>query len=210
MRGCVWLPPTRPNQLTFLQKKVLLAKRSSKPKLPTSKPSARRVSSPPEDKLFGTPGEASRTLKFTSNLLLDEEADFNGLNDASFTMPTPRKAGAPADSGVMNFTTSDPTPVAEETPIAPSPEKEKEETPARSSPPPEPGRRAKRPEPEPDTPQRPPPTELAEPARQTPKAGGVKLGAEVERISSKIASVYGDMLHHAHDGKRPSSTKDIM
>lgn len=204
--------------MTRLQKKALLAKKAHKPKLPTAKQagkSTRRSSSPLENKLWGTPGEASRTLKFTSNLLVDEEADFNGLNDASFTMPTPHKDGTTTDSGALNFTASDPAPHAgSESPAPSSPGNESEEllpAPPASTTPPEPVRKVEELESRSNTPKRAKETEQAEVAHQTPKAGTVKLGAEVERISSKIAGVYGDMLSHAQEsGKRPSSTKDIM
>ncbi|KAF5325704.1 hypothetical protein D9611_000161 [Ephemerocybe angulata] len=189
------------------RKRELLARRAPKPKpAPAKVVKPRRPSSPLENKFLGTPGEASRTLKFSSNLL-DEEVDFNGLNDASFSMPTPQKELLPVASS-LNFSTSNASTGDIAIPSTPSFEEAEEAAPIA---PPEPVQRIRQPSPIPSTPPRTTPAPEEEAGRPTPRSSkdGLRINAEVERITSKIAAVYGELLSH-ESGKKPTTAKETI
>ncbi|KAJ2913243.1 hypothetical protein MD484_g7168, partial [Candolleomyces efflorescens] len=181
------------------RKKELQSQKSRQQKPAAAQAQKHRPPASPEDKFWGTPGDASRTLKFSTNLLVDEEVDFNGLNDASFSMPTPEKGlAAGIATSSLNFAHSDPSPPPPEPVIAPlleepGPTSPEPLLPVSTSPP---------------TPAKQPPSALEESVSQTPKSG-IRVSTEVEKITTKIASVYGDLLALAQ-ARKPTSGKEVI
>jgi hypothetical protein len=161
-----------------LQKKQLQSQKTRQQKPAAAQAQKHLPPASPEDKFWGTPGEASRTLKFSTNLLVDEEVDFNGLNDASFSMPTPEKGlttGIATSS--LNFAHSDPSPPPQEPVIAPPSPEEPEPTPPEPLEPIRPMESIS-----PPTPAKEPPPALEESVSQTPKSG-IRVSTEVEKIT---------------------------
>lgn len=121
-------------------------------------------------------------LKFSSDNLLDESAEFNDLSrEASFNLPTPRKTGP---LGILQtpLRFDDPIVPLDEPPVVSAPEKET----VSSSPTPEPTPESVSTLVAPETPMKESP-QVEEPVMQTPQAGvkegGVRVTAEVERIT---------------------------
>ncbi|KAJ7209532.1 hypothetical protein GGX14DRAFT_451835 [Mycena pura] len=141
------------------------------------------------DETFHTPAAAARTLRFTNNLLMDEEVDLADVSTAS-----PERAGSFA-----NHTGNDRAEEAVE-PLDAPPEQDDEIIVL--------------PEPSVNPSMAPVPACVTE----TPKKGKLRVNSEVERIVAKIWSTAGDIIMPGHPfdasgtgtGNKPPRAKETI
>ncbi|KAH9485301.1 hypothetical protein JR316_0002209 [Psilocybe cubensis] len=154
------------------------------------------VSSPQEEKFWATPGEPSRVLRFSDNLL-DEEVNLGDVSTASFGSPVvgssqlrPTKLFDEIDAAI-NTPVAQPNPFFDEGPTYKAPPSIDSNPPTDLVPTQEP-----LPPPSSDTPHAKSSPTLIANVTETPSVGQkkVKVNIEVERIVSKIWSTVGDII----------------
>ncbi|KAF8210097.1 hypothetical protein K438DRAFT_1665096 [Mycena galopus ATCC 62051] len=182
-----------------------------KPAAVPEPPSTPLQSSSKLDETFHTPAAAARTLRFTDNLLMDEQVD---LADVSITSPVApsRMQDRPSVADELEDESGEETVEQSTTESVDDPPDDDPtivlSKPAEISPPA-------------SIPASPPasaPTSPVRPAAETPKKGKVRVNAEVERIVAKIWSSAGDLIMPGHpfdtsgtgSGSKPPRAKETI
>ncbi|KAF7362004.1 hypothetical protein MVEN_00545600 [Mycena venus] len=151
-------------------------------------PPSTPVQSSKLDETFHTPAAAARTMRFTDNLLMDEQVD---LADVSITSPVaPSRMRERVSLAEQSEDESGGEETVEQS-VAESMDEPPDDDPTivlsktAVSPPPAPSPAS-------------PPTPPVQPATETPKKGKVRVNTEVERIVAKIWSSAGDLIMPGH------------
>ncbi|KAG6908383.1 hypothetical protein DXG01_004812 [Tephrocybe rancida] len=199
-----------------------IRKASTIPRRPLKAEAPPPPSSPQEDNFWNTPATATRTLRFTDNLiepdsLFDEQADLGDISTDSFTSPMPTSRIARLSSLISPNDSLSPDPVrdaneeGEDGYGAEGSEDDKTVV-------------LRKPIPEPQTPQPSPPHTTPEapatPAPDTPglKPTKVRVNNEIERIAARIWTTVGDTIMPGHvfdisqggAGNKPPRAKETI
>ncbi|KAJ7925161.1 hypothetical protein B0H13DRAFT_2183798 [Mycena leptocephala] len=180
-------------------------KRLLRPKPAAPEPPSTPVQSSSKlDETFHTPAAAARTLRFTDNLLMDEQVD---LADVSISTPVAPSRIQERGSIVDNSEDESGEESAEESAAESLDEPPEEDDPTVVLPKPA------------VTPSESPPTSPVQPpAIDTPKKGKLRVNTEVERIVAKIWLSAGDLIMPGHpfdtsgtgSGSKPPRAKETI
>ncbi|KAJ7072472.1 hypothetical protein C8F01DRAFT_247605, partial [Mycena amicta] len=187
------------SRLADLKKRKEQETRSTRAKPAVSRPPATPIKSSSKlDETFHTPAAAARTLRFTDNLLMDEQVDLADVSVSSPIMPMrvhrPSDPPAPAEERIFDLPEEEQE--QEQTAIV-------EEDDTITLPPP---------------PVTPPISPVKPPLSETPKKGKVRVNLEVERVVAKIWTTVGDLIMPGHrydtsgsgTGKKPPHAKETI
>ncbi|KAJ7622831.1 hypothetical protein DFH06DRAFT_1059710 [Mycena polygramma] len=185
-----------------------LHKRGLRPKATASEPPSTPVQSSSKlDETFHTPAAAARTLRFTDNLLMDEQVDLADISISTPVAPSRmQRRVSPADDPDED---SGEEAVGE--PVAEYPDEPADDDATVVLPKPAVALSTSPPPSVPTSPVEPPATD-------TPKKGKVRVNTEVERIVAKIWSSVGDLIMPGHPfnttgsgtGSKPPRAKETI
>ncbi|KAJ6593774.1 hypothetical protein B0H19DRAFT_1091950 [Mycena capillaripes] len=183
-------------------------KRLLRPKPAAPEPPSTPIQSSSKlDETFHTPAAAARTLRFTDNLLMDEQVD---LADISISTPVAPSRMQQRGSVVDDPEEEDGEETLEqsaEQSVADSIDESADDDPTVVLPKPAMVHSAS-----------PPTSPIQPPATDTPKMGKVRVNAEMERIVAKIWSSAGDLIMPGHpfdatgsgSGSKPPRAKETI
>ncbi|KAJ7262300.1 hypothetical protein B0H12DRAFT_324041 [Mycena haematopus] len=178
-----------------------------KPEVVPDVPSTPVQSSSKLDETFHTPAAAARTLRFTDNLLMDEQVD---LADVSITSPVVPSRMQERSNGVDEFEEESGEETVEQSMAESVHEPQDDDSTVMPS-------KTAVTSPPVSILASPLPSTLTSPV-QTPKKGKVRVNTEVERIVAKIWSSAGDLIMPGHpfdasgtgNGSKPPRAKETI